>query len=1191
LKEEGKQLVFDGFSNISFDKSDIVMGEYLIFDLETTGFPLKQNALISDFDNWPRVIQISWILLDKTGKLVNSENHYISLSEKIAADSVKVHGITDELLKRKGEPVKDVLLRFYKDIDNCRFVVAHGAGFDIPVIESEFLRENIKDVFVGKTIICTMEIAKNYCKLPALEIGKYREPGLEEMFKCCFYPENTKLKIKGLHNASVDAAITAKCFIFFIENNILNLHSNLIMEQIKVKPRWNLFFVRIILPSLLSISLFILTIFIIIIPRFESNIMHYKKQMIKELTNSAWSVLQEYELEESKGRLSRDSAQQEAIKRIKYLRYGEDSKDYFWITDMKPTMIMHPYLNYLDGLNLSDFKDPHGKKLFVEFVKAVKQNGEGYEDYMWQYKDDSTHIVSKISYVKVFSPWGWIIGTGVYVEDVKKEIKSLTGKLIQISIGITILIIILLVINTHQTFKIEKSRISAENKLKESRERYKTLVEASTEGMVLISEGVIAHTNKTFNTLTAFNSEELIGKSFSSLIDKSSISRFLSDDNEFKLEEGKYEVVLKKNNGNSIDVILLISSITINNTNAKIIIVKDVSVALNIYSDSVDYSKLISSVKTGFFRTSVDLKGRFIAANQATLNILGYQSVKELADIYILELFVDIDDKRTFRKKLLESGTIHRKRLSLATKNQEKKIVDVSLVISYNDENVPQYCDGIIEDVTEQVENSENVGKELVNYQYSWLFLEQNIKDFLKPALSVDMNLPVNSVTEMMLENNADYVLLSHNNSIVGIITETDIKQRLVSENKSYSCPAYEIMSSPVIYSKAEFSLKEALLFCKNKSISYILVKNFDDKVEVAKINTLADEMLKSVDLITANASSAKSVRELKNLHKRMLSSISILTDAGINVRFINKKITEFLDTATTVLIKDAIKTLGEPPVPFAFIALGSEGRFEQSLATDQDNAIIFNDIDVEELENVNEYFLKLGQIVCQNLNEIGYSHCKGNNMASNPKWCQPYSKWEVYFANWIMVPDAKNLLDVSIFFDFRTIYGDFSFTDNLKSFINRIIENKTSFFFNMIDNAANFKISLGTSGSGTQDSKGNSDVFDIKKPLAAIVMFTRIYTIRYKVNELNTMSRIDSLYNMQIFSKQLKEELEYNYQFLMRLRLNYQIDKIKQGSEADNFILTANLNENDLMILKKILAKISNYHTKLNLDFKGITV
>ena len=102
-------------------------------------------------------------------------------------------------------------------------------------------------------------------------------------------------------------------------------------------------YLKIIIPSVVSILLFIVTIFVFVIPRVQDNIMNGKREMIKELTNSAWSILSKYENDEQAGLILRQEAQKTAASRIEYLRYGEENKDYFWITDQHPNMIMHPY--------------------------------------------------------------------------------------------------------------------------------------------------------------------------------------------------------------------------------------------------------------------------------------------------------------------------------------------------------------------------------------------------------------------------------------------------------------------------------------------------------------------------------------------------------------------------------------------------------------------------------------------------------------------------------------------------------------------------------------------------------------------------------------------------------------------------------------------------------------------------------
>ena len=226
----------------------------------------------------------------------------------------------------------------------------------------------------------------------------------------------------------------------------------------KKKNRYS-FAIKIFLPAILTVVLFIISFFWVVIPSFERNMMDGKRETIYELTQTACSILDKYNKEVVLGRISLKEAQNLAADEIGLLRYGAENKDYFWITDMHPNMIRHPYRIDLNGKDLTKFKDPHGKTIFVEFVNTVNQNGEGYVDYMWQWKDDSTRIVPKLSYVRGFKPWGWIIGTGIYIEDVKTEIAQLEKRLIIISSIITGLIIILLTFVMRLSLKADSSRI------------------------------------------------------------------------------------------------------------------------------------------------------------------------------------------------------------------------------------------------------------------------------------------------------------------------------------------------------------------------------------------------------------------------------------------------------------------------------------------------------------------------------------------------------------------------------------------------------------------------------------------------------------------------------------------------------------------------------------------------------------
>ena len=140
-----------------------------------------------------------------------------------------------------------------------------------------------------------------------------------------------------------------------------------------------------------------------------------RKIKTRNLVESAHGVLEHYHARIVSGELSEQDAKFTAMKVIEGMRYNE--KDYFWINDMQPKMIMHPYVKKLEGQDLSAYEDPNGTRLFVNMVNIVKKDGEGFVDYVWQKGDDKL-LAPKISYVKGFAPWGWLVGSGIYVDDV-----------------------------------------------------------------------------------------------------------------------------------------------------------------------------------------------------------------------------------------------------------------------------------------------------------------------------------------------------------------------------------------------------------------------------------------------------------------------------------------------------------------------------------------------------------------------------------------------------------------------------------------------------------------------------------------------------------------------------------------------------------------------------------------------------
>jgi PAS domain S-box-containing protein len=226
-------------------------------------------------------------------------------------------------------------------------------------------------------------------------------------------------------------------------------------------------------------AIFVVSIFLIFIPQQKKQLLDQKKETILQLTDSALSLLSEFDSRIKKGEIAPARARKEAIHQIRNLRFGPEGKDYFWINDMHPFMVMHPYRTDLEGRDLTLFKDAAGEYPFVAMVEMVLRHDSGYVDYYWQWKDMPQKVVPKISYVKGFSPWGWIIGTGIYMEDIDQEITVIRQKFLQIFWGLLVFIILLSLYITKQVIQIEQKKNLAEQARDLEELRLKKLLELS----------------------------------------------------------------------------------------------------------------------------------------------------------------------------------------------------------------------------------------------------------------------------------------------------------------------------------------------------------------------------------------------------------------------------------------------------------------------------------------------------------------------------------------------------------------------------------------------------------------------------------------------------------------------------------------------------------------------------------------
>lgn len=819
----------------------------------------------------------------------------------------------------------------------------------------------------------------------------------------------------------------------------------------------NRYFISIVVLSLLTVGLFVLSIFLVILPRFEKTILDGKKEMISELTRSVCSLIEEYHQEAESFRFTRDSAQAIALDRVREMRYGQELKDYFWIIDMHPRMIMHPYQPELVGADLNTYKDPNGKLLFVESVEVVSEDGEGFVDYMWQWKDDSTRIVPKLSYVKAYESWGWIVGTGIYLEDVRIEIRLLRTRLLNIAMWLFIILGAILAFIIRQSLGIEKRRRSAEQELRRSREKYRTLVQASTEGTLMIVDKCFAFSNLKFSTLSGYDPSEIREMDFESLFD-------------------------------------------------------------------LKWSTLVSSIK---------------------------------------------DPKKSFSSEI-----------ALKCKDGSNKDVVIS-ASRVNHARQTTYI-LIIKELSSQ-EQYTREGKLLTReLEASLQLMNQPLASLARGIVRCPANTTVQEAARIMTRKKRNVLFVSQDNEIIGLITNNDLNSRVLAAGLDPATRVIEIMTAPIARLPEKAPIYEGLLHMKRERISHIALPGKDGKIAlVVGYEEILSTQQNLIGFMIHEIESAEEVNQLARIYMRLPVLIQTLIDGGSNTFNLTGIISSVGDAIHKRLIQIALEDLGPAPRDFAFMVMGSQARGEQTLATDQDNAIVIDD-QAGELSKEDElYFLELGKKINQDLNTVGYKLCPGEIMAGNPEWNQGLKTWKSYFSKWIRNSQPEDLLDLAIFFDFRGIYGEMSLIDKLRDHLYHTAEGNSIFFFHLAQPILKMKALPHLPGNLKADSHADNEL-DIKMALLPVISFIRLYAVREQLVASNSMDRVDLLRKRNAISASTMEELRESFDFLTFLRIKSQVYSISRHEAPGNTTRLGRLTHVEALTLKKVNTVISTLQTLL---------
>ncbi|MBD0822924.1 DUF294 nucleotidyltransferase-like domain-containing protein [Aestuariibaculum marinum] len=475
-----------------------------------------------------------------------------------------------------------------------------------------------------------------------------------------------------------------------------------------------------------------------------------------------------------------------------------------------------------------------------------------------------------------------------------------------------------------------------------------------------------------------------------------------------------------------------------------------------------------------------------------------------------------------------------------------------------------------------------NTSQDIVNFQTA---------NFSKNPITCSLNSSLKDAAISMSKHRIGCIIVvNEENHPVGIITNSDIKNKIATGRFPIETQVTNIMNSPVITSKKDITVADGQLQMIKHSIGHLCITK-DGTVNSKLIGVLTHHDVlvtlgNNPSVILKEIKRAKRTKTLRAARLKAETLIKSYLEQNIPLSHIIKLMAQINDAVSHRAVHIALKKMpSKPPVKFAWMALGSQGRKEQLLFTDQDNAIIFEDVPEDQYEETKNYFLDLAKLVNKSLNKIGFEYCEADMMARNPEWCKSLTEWKNQFDNWILNPDEKAILLSSIFFDFSTVYGDETLTSRLSDSIYATL-NKTQLFFKFLGRDALKNPSpLGFFKQFLVEKNGDQkDLFNIKsRALMPLIDAARLLTLSNKIKGVNsTYERYEKLAELEPNNKELYESCSYAFKALSKF-------KTKQGllhNNSGKFIEIGTLTKEEQLKLRRCFKPINEIQETLTLRF-----
>lgn len=413
--------------------------------------------------------------------------------------------------------------------------------------------------------------------------------------------------------------------------------------------------------------------------------------------------------------------------------------------------------------------------------------------------------------------------------------------------------------------------------------------------------------------------------------------------------------------------------------------------------------------------------------------------------------------------------------------------------------------------------------------------------------------------------------------TVCGIITDRDLRTRVVSQGLPFETPVEEIMSQGLVMINSDEYVFEAMLTMLRTNVHHLPVLKKGRPLGVIALSDLVRYESRNSLFVVSSIFRQQTVEELAALQADVQASFVRMVNEDANSHMVGSAMAVIGRSFKQRLLELAEEKFGPPPIPYCFLALGSMARDEQLIVTDQDNALVLDDS--FEPEQHDAYFKQLAEFVCDGLAACGYTYCSGGVMATNSKWRQPKKVWEQYFTEWIDNPTPASLLDSNIFFDLDGVWGRTEWADQLQGLISRRARRSQRFLASMARNALNRTPPLGFFKTFVmeQDGQHRKSINLKRRGTAPLADLIRVHALAVGSRAQNSFERLNDVIDAEILPPDRGPDLRDAMEFISMVRIRHQALDIEAEQEPDNNIEPENMSHFERRNLKEAFQILSD--------------